>query len=469
MDVDSLIKIYAHPSSILKVECDDKPVRLEDLKATIKKEDIELLTRALLMCEKNIGEVYSGYIIYDEDDENNENNENNELGKISCWMPIECEFTPEQQDKLKYLDLYLNIPVLVFFYSEINYDLFSSLVNRDYPYIPIEKFSTDWLKINAYKRGNTKELKWLLKRKIITMDEKTAANFSFHGNLKCLKYLHENECPWNIQTTYAATRNGHLECLKYAHENGCRLDEKNTYIAAENGHLECLKYLRENNCLFDKDAAAIAVQNGHLNCLMYICKKKSFVDLNAAIIASIKYDRSECFYYLCSTENMYEWWYNSSGNYSVNAACYGRPECLKYLYERGVRFGNMAAIAAAENGHLDCLKYILEKGCDLHPAIANVAAKSGHLNCLKLVVERGCRMSGYVTIYAAENGHLDCLKYALEKGCTYTPYIIYAAATRGHLDCLKYLTEIDYSIDLCIKPDKVHEKCRAYVEMLNNK
>ena len=45
--------------------------------------------------------------------------------------------------------------------------------------------------------------------------------------------------------------NGHLECLKYAHENGCPWNEDTCSNAAKNGHLECLKYLHENRCPWD--------------------------------------------------------------------------------------------------------------------------------------------------------------------------------------------------------------------------
>ena len=40
-------------------------------------------------------------------------------------------------------------------------------------------------------------------------------------HLECLKYLHENGCPWNEGTCSFVALRGHLECLKYAHENGC--------------------------------------------------------------------------------------------------------------------------------------------------------------------------------------------------------------------------------------------------------
>jgi hypothetical protein len=41
--------------------------------------------------------------------------------------------------------------------------------------------------------------------------------------LECIKYLHENGCPWSEKTCDWAAKSGHLECLKYLHENGCPL------------------------------------------------------------------------------------------------------------------------------------------------------------------------------------------------------------------------------------------------------
>ena len=42
-----------------------------------------------------------------------------------------------------------------------------------------------------------------------------------NGHLECLKYAHENGCPWDWIDLFYAAQSGHLECLKYAHENGC--------------------------------------------------------------------------------------------------------------------------------------------------------------------------------------------------------------------------------------------------------
>ena len=67
-----------------------------------------------------------------------------------------------------------------------------------------------------------------------------------HGYLECVKYLHENGCPWNEKSCVAASRNGHLEILKYLHENGCYWNELSCKAAYENGHLEIIKYLCAN-------------------------------------------------------------------------------------------------------------------------------------------------------------------------------------------------------------------------------
>lgn len=42
------------------------------------------------------------------------------------------------------------------------------------------------------------------------------------GNLACLKFAHENGCPWHGSTVcMMADMNGHVDCLEYAEEQGC--------------------------------------------------------------------------------------------------------------------------------------------------------------------------------------------------------------------------------------------------------
>jgi len=96
------------------------------------------------------------------------------------------------------------------------------------------------------------------------------ATAALHGNLRLLKYLHEQRFAWHEDTCRAASQNGHLTCLQFAHENGYSWDS-NVYIqAAAFGHLSCMQYghvqgLQE----WHTDVCKFAALNGHLECLRF--------------------------------------------------------------------------------------------------------------------------------------------------------------------------------------------------------
>ena len=164
----------------------------------------------------------------------------------------------------------------------------------------------------------------------------------------------------------SAASNGHLECLKYAHENGCPWNELSDlfYAAAANGHLECLKYLHEKGCPWDEWTCSEAARNGHLECLEILRTKTEMSRKRMGVQDT------------CS-----------------NAAKNGHLECLKYLHENGCPWDKYTCqVAAALNGQLECLKYAHENGCPL----CDSAAESGHLECLKYAHENGCHWTYYL-------------------------------------------------------------------------
>src|SRR5207249_1163992 len=80
-------------------------------------------------------------------------------------------------------------------------------------------------------------------------------------NIKAFNLLIKH---FTLEFSYFLVINGELKCLKYAHDNGCAWDEETCAYAAENGHLECLKYAHENNCPWNVSTCNSAAYGGYL-------------------------------------------------------------------------------------------------------------------------------------------------------------------------------------------------------------
>lgn len=73
------------------------------------------------------------------------------------------------------------------------------------------------------------------KSKIFTLEHANIA--AKHGNCGLLKWLHEHDCPWDIDVPCLASLNGKLDILQYAHKEGCPWDPQTCLLAAESrGH-----------------------------------------------------------------------------------------------------------------------------------------------------------------------------------------------------------------------------------------
>ena len=66
--------------------------------------------------------------------------------------------------------------------------------------------------------------------------------------LSCLRYLHENGCPWDETVSYYAARAGNVSFLRYLHENGCPWDSRTTTDASMYGNFSCLRYAVDHGC-----------------------------------------------------------------------------------------------------------------------------------------------------------------------------------------------------------------------------
>lgn len=105
---------------------------------------------------------------------------------------------------------------------------------------------------NAAFYGRLDILQFLRKNSLILWGRWVCAYAADGGQLTALKWLRENNCPWDSLTCTNAAKRGYLDVLKWAHENNCPWTCFTSFSAARNNQLEVLKYLHENGCDINK-------------------------------------------------------------------------------------------------------------------------------------------------------------------------------------------------------------------------
>ena len=98
-----------------------------------------------------------------------------------------------------------------------------------------------------------------------------------HGQIECLKCLHEKGYVWNASVIAAAAGNGELACVTFLHESGCQWDASACREAAKGGHLDCLTYLHEHGCRWDDSVSE------------YYHRNLTLVAANAPMLACLRY------------------------------------------------------------------------------------------------------------------------------------------------------------------------------------
>jgi hypothetical protein len=165
-----------------------------------------------------------------------------------------------------------------------------------------------------------------------TYDDDICSCAAMLGCLEVLKWLRENDCPWDHWTCTYAAKGGHFDVLTWASANGCPWSALTCAYAAKGGHLKVLQWLRENGCPWDKCTCDSAAKGGHLEVLQWLTREED----------PCPWDEWTC----------------------ENAAQGGHLEVLQWLRENGCPWNEWTCLRAAENG----------------PEIMNVHGISGHVH-----------------------------------------------------------------------------------------
>ena len=193
------------------------------------------------------------------------------------------------------------------------------------------------------------DLKWLSKYEC-----RQAARF---GRLELLTFLHET-CHLEIgeRALTLAIAGDHLECMQYIIDNtDIELTDRYSIEAAWHGAIKCLTFMHENDIQISDTACTAAAKNNQLVCLRFLMEATDATFNGKFLISVINRNNVDILGYLClhmSSELLKA--------ASFSAAKMGRYDCLCVLHENGVVLGPDHVRPAVKSMSLKCLAYVFE-------------------------------------------------------------------------------------------------------------
>jgi hypothetical protein len=297
-------------------------------------------------------------------------------------------------------------------------DFYLNNMNSEY-----EKEFLDVTKYAAFY-NNKDCLEYLHNNKIEEYDENTCAATAYKNNLDLLKFLHQQNCPWNNLTCAAAANTGSLECLKYAHQNGCEMDYLTLSEAGRNGHIECMKYAIENGCSF-------------------LCKDNHNHDYESTCLLASSTNQIDSFKFAVDNGCPIQW-------SLVTAARCGNSEMVKYIFEN--HYKSMSDI---NNHHLKILSRAAIKSGDLetvkysHQVVkSSLLEKDEVMYCYRNEVE-------HCTLVAATSESSDVLNYLLENNIKLDKDSLKYALMSNSEKCVDYILNLPSEINkICLENER---------------
>jgi len=228
------------------------------------------------------------------------------------------------------------------------------------------------------------------------------------GNLIFMGRLFEEKFPWHKDACCQASKFNQLDCLKFAHENGCPWDVRVYEFAAEQGHLRCMEYADQEQLPWHSSVCAIAARSGQLECLQF------------AHSHGCPWD-SSCV---------------------INAAEFGHSECVRFLLDHGCAYDEKACFLAARNGHVSVLDILqFDYGRPWSVQTSHHAAECPDSACLHNLILHNCPWDKETLVRAALSGNVETLRLALEYDCPHDDKLMLRVVEAGLLHVLQFMVE----------------------------
>ena len=349
------------------------------------------------------------------------------------------------------------IPWSIYDFMVANPDLdYSDLISNlwDYKYIQeltiLANYKNKKIITKICKFGLLDMLKWFHNKYIINQCDTISEDhrktiwtkdimmiIAFKGHLECLKFLHENGCPWNERTCDQAAKKNRLDCLKYLHKNGCPIGVNTINQAIKVKDLRILKYLCEINCPANCNNFNHAIKLNNIDALIYlhnkfgkqnhiyfndIIVKKKFLFLNFLLSNGYSYTIYDII--LTIKENYFEG--------------------LKIFIENDNRFimdEEIIGNAILKNNY-EMINYLKKKGYYWDKLLYSYAFSKKSLDLVKYLYNNNCPLDKDLFIYIISHHNLekiyDILDYLIKVNCPYHEDACNEAIRRCNIDLLKY-------------------------------
>ena len=303
--------------------------------------------------------------------------------------------------------------------------------------------------------GHMKTVTWAISAGF-KKNKKTCNSVAKQGNLAALKWLLENQFPYDYRILFYAASGNSIEVLEYVTgiiNWGDKLDlfefathsveilewlwkrKPKTYepgesraclVAAEKGHLEGLDWCYQK--MFHLGSWGKAVQNGHLHIVQWF------------------------------KDNLLDW----KNKLFADAAKGGHWAIAHWGLNNGATWNKETCTIAIEHGHFDFVKTALELGLPMHCGVIKAAVRTGCQPFIQYLLESGDLHIGDACTAAAEKGHLELLKYFQKLGCSCTTKTFQATLLNSQWKILEYLEEIECPIG--VNEPGWGRFCRALIE-----
>ena len=230
-----------------------------------------------------------------------------------------------------------------------------------------------------------------------------------NSNLKYMKLLLKNGCPWNKWTFSLAVISGNLKNMKWLKKNGCIMNVLAFKYAALYDNLKIMKWLKKNNCPWNENVLGNAIKCANLKNIKWLIKNGCPWNYSlfsmALSLGNIKIVN----------------WFKKNQLIQPHDIILHEPmdvvdfKTMKQFKEYKITYCPKCAFNnVAKHGNLKAIKRLKKNGFKYDTSTFSNALLSGNLKCIKWLRKNNCPFNVENIRFAHKNGNRKNINWLLK-------------------------------------------------------